>query len=76
MRQGTRGAAPAAPRPAEAGGPTPEAREEVGVLIREYRQNVLVWLGQAMRAASPLAFSNLPPAQPNPFRRSAHAART
>jgi hypothetical protein len=50
------------------GGPTQEAREELGVLIRVYRQNVLVWLSQAMRAASPLAFSNMPPSQPNPFR--------
>lgn len=50
------------------GGPTPEAREELGVLVREYRQTVLVWLSQAMCAASPLAFSNMPPAQPNPFR--------
>ena len=50
------------------GGPTPEAREELGVLVREYRQTVLVWLSQAMRAAGPLAFSNMPPAQPNPFR--------
>ena len=49
-------------------GATPEAREELGGLIRTYRQTVLVWLGQAMRAASPLAFSNMPPAQPNPFR--------
>jgi hypothetical protein len=50
------------------GGPTQEAREELGVLVREYRQTVLVWLSQAMRAASPMAFSNMPPAQPNPFR--------
>ena len=50
------------------GGTTPEEREELGGLIRTYRQTVLVWLGQAMRAASPLAFSNMPPAQPNPFR--------
>jgi hypothetical protein len=50
------------------GGPTREAREELGVLVREYRQTILVWLSQAMRAGSPLAFSNLPPAQPNPFR--------
>lgn len=50
------------------GAPTQEAREELAVLIRGYRQNVLVWLNQAMRAASPLAFSNMPPAQPNPFR--------
>jgi len=50
------------------GGPTREAREELGVLVREYRQNLLAWLSQAMRAASPLAFSNLPSVQPNPFR--------
>jgi hypothetical protein len=50
------------------GGPTQEARDELGVLVREYRQSVLVWLSQAMRAAGPLAFSNMTPAQPNPFR--------
>lgn len=49
-------------------GTTAEQREELGGLIRTYRQSVIVWLGQAMRAASPLAFSNMPPAQPNPFR--------
>src|SRR3954452_21473029 len=49
-------------------GTTAEEREELGGLIRTYRQSVLVWLGEAMRAASPLAFSNMPPAQPNPFR--------
>src|SRR5688572_16145830 len=49
------------------GGPTSEDREVLGGLIRTYRQTVLVWLGQAMRAASPLVFSNMPPAQPNPF---------
>jgi hypothetical protein len=49
------------------GGP-PEAREEAGLLIRQYRQNVLLWCSQAMRATSPLTFSNLAPIQPNPFR--------
>jgi hypothetical protein len=49
------------------GGP-PEAREEAGLLIRQYRQTVLLWCSQAMRATSPLTFSNLAPAQPNPFR--------
>ncbi|WP_244928555.1 hypothetical protein [Nocardioides sp. W7] len=49
-------------------GPTSEDREVLGGLIRAYRQTVLVWLGQAMRAASPLAFSNMPPPQRNPFR--------
>lgn len=49
-------------------GTTAEEREELGGLIRTYRQSVLVWLGQAMRAASPLAFSNMPPAHSNPFR--------
>ena len=49
------------------GGP-PEAREEAGLLIRRYRQNVLLWCSQAMRATSPVTFSNLAPAQPNPFR--------
>jgi hypothetical protein len=50
------------------GGPTREAREKLGALIREYRQSVLVWLSQSMRVAGPLAFSNMPPTQPNPFR--------
>lgn len=50
------------------GGSTPASREELGVLVREYRQTILAWLSQAMQAASPLAFSNMPPAQPNPFR--------
>ena len=50
------------------GGPTQEARVQLGVLVREYRQTILMWLGQAMCAAHPLAFSNMPPAQPNPFR--------
>lgn len=49
-------------------GPTQETRAELGLLIREYRQSVLVWMGQAMQAAQPLAFSNLPAADPNPFR--------
>lgn len=50
------------------GGPTPEARAQVGGAIRTYRQSVLVWLSQAMRAAAPTTLSNMPPAQPNPFR--------
>jgi hypothetical protein len=50
------------------GGPTREARQELGGLVREYRQSIIVWLTQAMRAVSPLAFSNMSPAQPNPFR--------
>ena len=49
------------------GGPA-EAREDSGLLIRRYRQNVLLWCSQAMRATSPVTFSNLAPAQPNPFR--------
>lgn len=50
------------------GGSSREARIQVGVLIRTYRQTVLVWLNQAMHAASPMTFTNLPPAQANPFR--------
>lgn len=50
------------------GGPTHQAREELGMLIREYRQTVLVWLSQAVCTASPAAFSNMPSAQRNPFR--------
>ncbi|WP_185996262.1 hypothetical protein [Nocardioides campestrisoli] len=48
-------------------GLTVEARQEHGVLVRQYRQTVLLWLAQAMRAASPLAFTNMPTPQPNPF---------
>lgn len=58
------------------GGPTPEARAQVGAEIRTYRQCVLVWLGQAMRAAAPITFSNMPPAQPNPFRSAGSGAAT
>ncbi|QMW67915.1 hypothetical protein H4N58_08735 [Mumia sp. ZJ1417] len=50
------------------GGPTRESRAELGGRIREYRQSVLVWMNQAMRAARPVVFSNLPAADPNPFR--------
>ena len=61
--------APAAPGPATARRADARgARGSSALLIRTYRQTVLVWCGQAMRAASPLAFSNMPPAQPNPFR--------
>lgn len=49
------------------GGP-PDAREERGLLIRQYRLGVLIWCSQAMHATSPLTFSNQAPAQPNPFR--------
>ena len=56
-------------------GATLEERIELGGLIQTYRQNVLIWLEQAMHAAVPMAFSNLPPAQPNPFR-SAGAAES
>lgn len=56
-------------------GPTQETRAELGLLIREYRQSVLVWMNQAMRAAQPLVFSNLPAADPNPFRSVASSGR-
>lgn len=44
------------------------ARETYGEVIREYRQSVLVWCGQAMQLASPMLFTNLPPRTPNPFK--------
>lgn len=49
-------------------GPTPRDREEVGSAVRTYRQTVLVWMSQTMDAVSPLAFSNVPHPQANPFR--------
>lgn len=58
------------------GGPTSEAREQLGLQIRTYRQSVLVWLTQAMRTAAPMSFSNMPPAQPNPFRSAGSGATT
>ena len=57
-------------------GPTPEAREQLGAEIRTYRQTVLVWLNQAMRAAAPVTFSNVAPAQPNPFRSAGSGGAT
>lgn len=57
-------------------GPTPQAREQLGGEIRTYRQTVLVWLSQAMRAAAPVTFSNMPPTQPNPFRAAGSGAAT
>lgn len=58
------------------GGPTREAREQLGAEIRAYRKSVLVWLSRAMRAAAPVTFSNMPPAQPNPFRSAGSGTAT
>lgn len=44
------------------------ARKTHGDVVRQYRQNVLVWCGQAMQLASPMLFTNLPPRAPNPFK--------
>jgi hypothetical protein len=57
------------------GGPL-EAREELGLVIRQYRQGVLIWCSQAMHATSPLLFSNQAPTQPNPFRAVGTDGRT
>jgi hypothetical protein len=46
----------------------PNERAELGRVIRQYRQTVLIWCSQAMTATGPLTFSNQAPAQPNPFR--------
>lgn len=50
------------------GGPTQADREASGQQILQYRQNLLIWCTQAMQAANPLLFSNLPTAHGNPFR--------
>src|SRR4051812_28531520 len=50
------------------GGPSQPDREFLGQQIRQYRQSVLIWCSQAMQAASPLMFSNLPAKPANPFR--------
>lgn len=49
-------------------GGTLSERGELGVQMRQYRQNVLVWCRQALYSTAPLTFSNQAPAQPNPFR--------
>ena len=43
-------------------------RQTHGEVIRQYRQTVLVWCGQAMQVASQMLFTNLPPRNPNPFK--------
>ena len=46
------------------------AAEEVSgqvLLIRQYRENVLAWCGNALQIAIPMSFTNLPPRNPNPF---------
>jgi hypothetical protein len=37
------------------------------VLVRQYRENVLAWCGNALQLAIPMSFTNLPPRNPNPF---------
>lgn len=49
------------------GGSLPE-RAVLGVQMRQYRQNVLLWCRQALQSTAPLTFSNQAPAQANPFR--------
>ncbi|QBX57320.1 hypothetical protein EXE58_19075 [Nocardioides seonyuensis] len=44
------------------------ARQTDGEVIRQYRESVLVWCGQAMQVASPMLFTNLPPRNHNPFK--------
>ena len=48
----------------------PAERQTHGKVIRQYRQTVLVWCGQAMQVASPMLFTNLPPRNHNPFKPS------
>lgn len=45
-----------------------EGRAEVGRQILRFRQTVLVWCGQAIGAARPLAFANIPTKPADPFR--------
>ena len=51
-------------------GPAQPERAVIGLQIRQYRQSILIWCTQAMQAASPLLFSNLPTKPANPFRAS------
>jgi len=44
------------------------ALEERGVQIRQYRQSILTWSAEAVRAAKPLVFSVSTPVPANPFR--------
>ncbi|MFC7725526.1 hypothetical protein ACFQW6_10435 [Nocardioides sp. GCM10028917] len=37
------------------------------LLVRQYRENVLAWCGNALQLAIPMSFTNLPPRNPNPF---------
>lgn len=50
------------------GGPGHRDRAALGVQIRQYRHSLLIWSTQAMHAAEPLLFSNLPTRPVNPFR--------
>jgi hypothetical protein len=50
------------------GSPAQPDRAALGQQILQYRQNLLIWCTQAMQAASPLVFSNLPTKPANPFR--------
>jgi hypothetical protein len=50
------------------GGGSQHDRAAVGLQIRQHRQSILIWCSQAMQAASPLMFSNLPAKPAHPFR--------
>lgn len=50
------------------GEPNSPERVAHSEVILQYRQSVVVWCGQAMRATEPMLFSNLPPRPANPFR--------
>lgn len=50
------------------GEPNSPERVAHSEVIRQYRQSVVVWCGQAIRATEPMLFSNLPPRPANPFR--------
>ena len=51
-------------------GPRQSDRAALGQQILQYRQSLLIWCNQAMQAARPLLFSNLPTKPTNPFRAS------
>ena len=50
------------------GAEAPGSRRTQAAVILQYRQNVLVWCGQALQMAMPRAFTNLPPRSANPFK--------
>lgn len=49
-------------------GTSTDERGHNGALIQRYRHTVLTWCSQTLESVRPVAFSNQPPRQPNPFR--------